>query len=112
MNGVPSWGMILGVTVGVVIGVLLAIGALLCIRLQKKRAQIRITSLRRASTVPMRTNGFDSTMDQESPNRIDLEEGGPALWAEGTKRKNLVSVSGVPKFSYKYEQTHLNTSRY
>ncbi|XP_074589152.1 calcium/calmodulin-regulated receptor-like kinase 1 isoform X2 [Curcuma longa] len=108
MNDVPSWGLILGVTVGVVIGVLLAIGALLCIRLQKKRARIRITSSRRASTVPMRTNGIDvgstqshSTMDQESPNHTDLEEGSPALWAEGTKRKNLVSVSGVPKFSYK-----------
>ncbi|XP_042462949.1 calcium/calmodulin-regulated receptor-like kinase 1 isoform X1 [Zingiber officinale] len=108
MNDVPSWGLILGVTVGVVIGVLLAIGALLCIRLRKKQTQIRIASLRRASTVPARTNGVDvvltqsdSTMDQESPDHTDLEEGAPALWPEGTKRKNLVSVSGVPKFSYK-----------
>ncbi|KAG6528667.1 hypothetical protein ZIOFF_010851 [Zingiber officinale] len=108
MNDVPSWGLILGVTVGVMIGVLLAIGALLCIRLRKKQTQIRIASLRRASTVPAGTNGVDvvltqsdSTMDQESPDHTDLEEGAPALWPEGTKRKNLVSVSGVPKFSYK-----------
>lgn len=104
----PSWGLILGVTAGVVIGIFLAIGALLCIRLRKKHAQIRITSSRRASTVPMRANGVDassiqsdSTMDQESPKHNDLEEDGPSLWAEGTKRKHLVSVSGVPKYSYK-----------
>ncbi|XP_042407186.1 calcium/calmodulin-regulated receptor-like kinase 1 isoform X2 [Zingiber officinale] len=108
MNGVPSWVLILGVTAGVLIGIFLAIGALLCIRFQKKRAQIRITSSRRASTVPMRANGVDassiqsdSTMDQESPKHNDFEEDRPSLWTEGTKRKHLVSVSGVPKYSYK-----------
>ncbi|KAG6510486.1 hypothetical protein ZIOFF_028510 [Zingiber officinale] len=82
MNGVPSW---------------------------KKRAQIRITSSRRASTVPMRANGVDassiqsdSTMDQESPKHNDFEEDHPSLWTEGTKRKHLVSVSRVPKYSYKF----------
>ncbi|KAG6521111.1 hypothetical protein ZIOFF_018177 [Zingiber officinale] len=74
----------------------------------KKRAQIRITSSRRASTVPMRANGVDassiqsdSTMDQESPKHNDFEEDRPSLWTEGTKRKHLVSVSRVPKYSYK-----------
>ncbi|KAG6474368.1 hypothetical protein ZIOFF_068299 [Zingiber officinale] len=74
----------------------------------KKRAQIRITSSRRASTVPMLANGVDassiqsdSTMDQESPKHNDFEEDGPSLWTEGTKRKHLVSVSRVPKYSYK-----------
>ncbi|KAG6536905.1 hypothetical protein ZIOFF_001981 [Zingiber officinale] len=108
MNGVPSWVLILVVKEGVLIGIFLAIGALLCIRFQKKRAQIRITSLRRASTVPMRANGVDassiqsdSTMDQESPKHNDFEEDRPSLWTEGTKRKHLVSVSRVPKYSYK-----------
>ncbi|KAG6490154.1 hypothetical protein ZIOFF_051439 [Zingiber officinale] len=108
MNGVPSWVLILGVTTGVLIGFFLAIGALLCIRFQKKRAQIRITSSRRASIVPMRAIGVDassiqsdSTMDQESPKHNDFEEENPSLWTEGTKRKHLVSVSRVPKYSYK-----------
>ncbi|KAG6489752.1 hypothetical protein ZIOFF_051030 [Zingiber officinale] len=66
---------------------------------QKKRAQIRITSSRRASTVPMGANGVDassiqsdSTMDQESPKHNDFEEDRPSLWTEGTKRKHLVST--------------------
>lgn len=110
MKGVPSWVLILGVTIGVVIGVLLAIGALLCIRFRKKRAKIRISSSRRASTIPMRTNAIDagsvlsdSTMGHESPRHSDPETDAPALWTAGTKRRDLVSVSGVPKYSYKYD---------
>ncbi|WOL03431.1 hypothetical protein Cni_G12151 [Canna indica] len=108
MKGVPSWGLILGVTVGVVIGVLLALGTLLCIRLRKKHDRLRISSSRRASTVPMRANAVDacsvlsdSSMDPESPKQPDPKADSPALWTEGTKQKNLVSVSGIPKYSYR-----------
>lgn len=105
MKGV-SWGLIIGVTIGVVIGVLLAGAALLCIRYRKRRAQIGSSSSRRASTIPIRANGVDtctelsdSTAGQESPNFA--EEKGMSLWLEGPKRKNLVSVSGIPKYYYR-----------
>ncbi|CAL9163257.1 unnamed protein product [Musa hybrid cultivar] len=108
MKDLSSWGLIIGVTIGVVIGVLLAVGALFCIRLRKKHAQIRLSSSRRASTIPMRVNGVDSssvlsdsTMDQESPKHPETEADGSSFWIEGTKRKNLVSVSGIPKYFYK-----------
>ncbi|CAL9754088.1 unnamed protein product [Musa acuminata subsp. burmannicoides] len=108
MKDLSSWGLIIGVTIGVVIGVLLAVGALFCIRFRKKHAQIRLSSSRRASTIPMRVNGVDSssvlsdsTMDQESPKHPETEADGSSFWIEGTKRKNLVSVSGIPKYFYK-----------
>lgn len=111
MKDLSSWGLIIGVTIGVVIGVLLAVGALFCIRFRKKHAQIRLSSSRRASTIPMRVNGVDSssvlsdsTMDQESPKHPETEADGSSFWIEGTKRKNLVSVSGIPKYFYKYGQ--------
>lgn len=105
MKGV-SWGLIIGVTVGVVIGVLLATAALFCLRFRKRRAQIGSSSSRRASSIPIRTNGVDtctilsdSTTGQESPKAS--EANGESLWLEGPKRKNAVSVSGIPKYSYK-----------
>lgn len=105
MKGV-SWGLIVGITIGVVIGVLLATGALFCIRYRKRRSQIGSSSSRRASTVPIRANGVDvctilsdSTIGQESPKLP--ETNGASLWVDGPKRKNVISASGVLKYSYK-----------
>ncbi|XP_020591250.1 calcium/calmodulin-regulated receptor-like kinase 1 isoform X2 [Phalaenopsis equestris] len=101
MKGV-SWGLVVGVTVGVVIGILLATVALFCNWLRKRHPQLGNSSSRRASTVPIRTNGVDtctvlsdSTIGQESP-RIP-EESSVSLWIEGPKRKGVMSVSGIPK---------------
>ncbi|ONK61102.1 uncharacterized protein A4U43_C08F26270 [Asparagus officinalis] len=105
MKGV-SWGLIIGVTVGVVIGLLLATAALFCFRLRKRRAQIGNSSSRRASTIPIRTNGIDtctilsdSTTGQESPKAS--ETNGGSLWLDGPKKKSVVSVSGIPRYPYK-----------
>ncbi|WVZ95139.1 hypothetical protein U9M48_040940 [Paspalum notatum var. saurae] len=105
MKGV-SEGLIIGITIGVVIGVLLAVGILLCLRYRRSQAQIRSSSSRRASTVPIRTNGVNacamlsnSTTGQESPR--ELEERGSSLWIEGPGRKSMISASGIPKYAYK-----------
>uniref|UniRef100_A0A804RCS2 Protein kinase domain-containing protein n=1 Tax=Zea mays TaxID=4577 RepID=A0A804RCS2_MAIZE len=90
MKGV-SEGLIIGTTVGVVIGVLLALGTLLCLRRRRRsQTQIRSSSSRRASTVPIRTNGVNacamlsnSTTGQESPTPRELEERGSSLWIQG-----------------------------
>lgn len=106
MNGV-SEGLIIGTTVGVVIGMLLAVGILLCMRYRRSQAQIRSSSSRRSSTVPIRANGVNtcaelsnSTTGQESPR--EFEDHGPSLWIEGPGRKSLISASGIPKYAYKY----------
>ncbi|KAF9588281.1 hypothetical protein IFM89_008698 [Coptis chinensis] len=104
MKGV-SQGLIIGISIGVIIGVLLAISALFCIRYRRKHSQIGNSSSRRASTIPIRTNGFDSvtilsdsTTGQESPKTVDGKNG-MAIWLEGAKRKSV--VSGIPKYPYK-----------
>ncbi|KAL6659489.1 hypothetical protein ACP70R_003529 [Stipagrostis hirtigluma subsp. patula] len=105
MKGV-SEGLIIGITVGVVIGVLLAVGILLCMRYRRSLAQIRSSSSRRASTVPIRTNGVNactmlsnSTTGQDSPR--EFEDRGTSMWLEGPGKKSMISASGIPKYAYK-----------
>ncbi len=105
MKGESS-GLIIGLSVGVVIGVLLAIVALLCFRYQRKRSQIGNSSSRRATTIPIRANGADSctilsdsTIGPESP--VKSGRNGMSVWFDGFRRSNMVSVSGIPEYSYK-----------
>ncbi|KAK4752871.1 hypothetical protein SAY87_021669 [Trapa incisa] len=101
-----SSGLIIGLSVGVVIGVFLAILALFCVRYQRKRSQIGNSSSRRAATIPICSNGADSctilsdsTIGPESP--VKSGQNGLSLWFDGFKRSNVVSVSGIPEYSYK-----------
>ncbi|KAK4804858.1 hypothetical protein SAY86_004675 [Trapa natans] len=92
-----SSGLIIGLSVGVVIGVFLAILALFCVRYQRKRSQIGNSSSRRAATSC--TILSDSTIGSESP--VKSGRNGLSLWFDGFKRSNVVSVSGIPEYSYK-----------
>ncbi|KAK8706096.1 hypothetical protein V6N13_049673 [Hibiscus sabdariffa] len=105
MRGESS-GLIIGISIGVVIGVLLAIFALFCFRYHRKRSQIGNSSSRRASTIPIRANGAnsctmlsDSTIGPESP--VKSGRNGMSVWLDGLRKSNLVSVSGIPEYSYK-----------
>ncbi|XVF04016.1 hypothetical protein REPUB_Repub05bG0044200 [Reevesia pubescens] len=105
MRGESS-GLIIGISIGVVIGVLLAIFALFCIRYHRKRSQIGNSSSRRAATIPIRANGADtctilsdSTIGPESP--VKSGRNGMSMWLEGFRRSNVVSMSGIPEYSYK-----------
>ncbi|KAF8409463.1 hypothetical protein HHK36_005539 [Tetracentron sinense] len=105
MKGI-SRGLIIGISIGVIIGVLLAVSALFCFRYRRKRSQIGNSSSRRAAAIPIRANGVDSctilsdsTIGQESPKTS--EGNGISSWLEGPKKKNnVVSASGIPKYSY------------
>ncbi|PWA90956.1 hypothetical protein CTI12_AA094730 [Artemisia annua] len=101
-----SYGLIIGVSIGVVIGVFLAIGGLLCYRYQKKRPQISNSSSRRAATIPIRENGVDtctimsdSSMGTES-SRTSVHTGIP-LWFGGLKKGHVIAASGILEYSYK-----------
>ncbi|XVE50497.1 hypothetical protein DITRI_Ditri01bG0167300 [Diplodiscus trichospermus] len=105
MRGESS-GLIIGISIGVVIGVLLAIFALFCIRYHRKRSQIGNSSSRRAATIPIRANGADSctilsdsTLGPESP--VKSGRNGMSMWLDGLRRSNVISVSGIPEYSYK-----------
>ncbi|KAI4366122.1 hypothetical protein MLD38_022040 [Melastoma candidum] len=101
-----SSGLIIGLSAGVVIGVLLAILALFCVRYLRKRSQIGSSNSRGAATLPIRANGADSctilsdsAIDPESP--VKSRKNGINLWLDGFRRSNVVSVSGIPEYSYK-----------
>ncbi|CAO2833482.1 unnamed protein product [Amaranthus hypochondriacus] len=100
--------LILGISIGVVIGVFLAILALYCIRYQRKRAQIDNSSSRRSSTLPIRTNGIDtctelsdSTLGADSPKHLKKSANGMSFWFDGFRKSNVVSASGILEFPYR-----------
>ncbi|XP_015897947.3 calcium/calmodulin-regulated receptor-like kinase 1 [Ziziphus jujuba] len=101
-----SIGLIIGISIGVVIGIGLAIFGFFCFRYHRKRSQIGNSSSRRAATIPIRANGADScnvlsdsTIGPDSPVKSGWN--GSSLWLEGFKKSNVVSVSGIPEYSYK-----------
>ncbi|KAI3717878.1 hypothetical protein L1987_69785 [Smallanthus sonchifolius] len=101
-----SSGLIVGISIGVVIGALLAIVALLCFRFHRKRSQIGNISSRRASTIPIRANGADSctilsdsSMGTES-SRISFHNG-ISSWFGGPRKSHVVAASGILEYSYK-----------
>ncbi|KAK9265398.1 hypothetical protein L1049_007419 [Liquidambar formosana] len=101
-----SWGLIIGISLGVIGGVVLAISILFCIRYRRRCFQIGNCSSRRATAIPIRINGVDSSMTmsdstfgQETPRTSGWND--MSLWLEGLKRRNVVPSSGIPKYSYK-----------
>lgn len=107
--GDQSSGLILGISIGVVIGVVVAILALYCVRYQRKRAQIDNSSSRRSATIPIRANGVDactelsdSTAGADSPRQFRKNINGMALWFDGFRKSNVVSVSGILEFAYRF----------
>ncbi|XP_039001823.1 calcium/calmodulin-regulated receptor-like kinase 1 [Hibiscus syriacus] len=105
MRGESS-GLIIGISIGVVIGVLLAIFALICIRYHRKRSQIGNSSSKKAATIPIRANGADScsmlsvsTIGPDSP--VKSGRNGMSVWLDGLRKSNVVSMSGIPEYSYK-----------
>ena len=99
--GALSWGLTIGLSAGVLIGVLLTGVALLCLRKFHNRRAIGNSSSRRTSTIPIRTNGEDtSTILSDSTSGMASPRA--TSWLEGSRRRSLVSASGVPKYPYKY----------
>lgn len=102
-----SCGLISGISIGLVIGVILAVLALFCFRCHRKRSQIGTRSSRRAATIPIRANGADSctnlsdsTLAPESP----VKSGCNCMFSclDAFRKSYVVSVAGIPEYSYKY----------
>ncbi|KAK9265403.1 hypothetical protein L1049_007424 [Liquidambar formosana] len=101
-----SWGLIVGISLGVIVGVVLAISILFCIRYRRKCFQIGNCSSPRATAIPIRISGVDSsktmsdsTFGQETPRISGWND--ISLWLERLKSRNVVPSSGIPKYSYK-----------
>nr|XP_043606043.1 calcium/calmodulin-regulated receptor-like kinase 1 [Erigeron canadensis] len=116
-----SSGLIIGISIGVVIGLLSAVIGLVCFRFHRRRSQIGNSSSRRAATVPIRANGVDScvilsdsSMGTESARSSmnNSTQGGMFFWFGGPRRSHVVAASGILEYSYKDLQkaTHNFTS--
>ncbi|CAI9265700.1 unnamed protein product [Lactuca saligna] len=102
-----SSGLIIGISIGVVIGAILAIVGLLCFRFHRKRSQIGNNSSRRASTIPIRANGADSctilsdsSMRTETSSRPSIHND-ISFWFTGLRKSHVVAASGILEYSYK-----------
>ncbi|KAL8033643.1 hypothetical protein ABFX02_13G173000 [Erythranthe guttata] len=106
MRGESS-GLIIGISIGVVIGAALAVAAFFCIRYyHRQRSQIGNSSSRRAATIPIRANGAnsctvlsDSSMGTESPK--STVKNGMSFWLRGIKKSSVISASGIMEYPYK-----------
>lgn len=106
---VKSSGLIIGISIGVVIGALSAIIGLVCFRFHRRRSQIGNSSSRRASTVPIRANGADScavlsdsSIGTESARSSINNTGYHSFWFGGPKKSHVVAASGILEYPYKY----------
>ncbi|ONK69391.1 uncharacterized protein A4U43_C05F22370 [Asparagus officinalis] len=101
---------IIGVSVGVAVGILVASCAFIAIRFYRKRSHVQNRSVESASTLPIRVNGIDASIDSSAS--IAVSEIGHGLhdigkknhyWGRrGNPSKDLLhSLSGIPRYVYK-----------
>ncbi|RDX81949.1 Calcium/calmodulin-regulated receptor-like kinase 1, partial [Mucuna pruriens] len=102
MNG-PTLTLIIGICLGFVAGVGLALSIVFCIICGRKRTKVEKSSSQSAVTVPVNVKGIDSNSTlsegQESPRTSEWSN--TPLWLERLRRKSAVSACGIPKYSYK-----------
>ncbi|XP_061336442.1 calcium/calmodulin-regulated receptor-like kinase 1 [Gastrolobium bilobum] len=98
--------LIIGICIGFVVGVCLALSILLCFRCGWKRTKVEKSSSERAVAIPAHVEGVYSSSTLSDSN-VGLESPGTSewsnmpLWLEGLRRKSVVSACGIPKYSYK-----------
>lgn len=99
--------LIMGMLMGVLISLMLALVAFICIKCRCRYLLLLEDNPRRASTIPIRTNGVDavilsdSTVGQESP--VVPHANCTSVWLDGTCKKNPASLlPGIPKYTYRY----------
>lgn len=100
-----SVGLIIGLSVGFVIGSLLAAGAVFfCLYFLYSQSNRKRRNARTQSGLPFRNNVVDSSSVLSDSTSA---QGSPNALSDIIKRKkDLVSFSGVLKYSYKYNHHH------
>lgn len=101
---------VIGISVGLALGILIALLIFCAIRWYKKRAHLRrCANERSVTTLPIRTNGLGTSTDfsaslsssiavKESEN---VHKNSQFFWWNNQNKDRLASVSGTPKYSYK-----------
>ena len=99
----------MGISIGLVIGVVLAMSVMCCIRYRRKRYDPSDNEEKvspREEKICIRVHGADSStilsdsnLGQDSPRTSEWSN--MPQWLEGLQRKRVASACGIPKYSYK-----------
>nr|KYP43180.1 putative LRR receptor-like serine/threonine-protein kinase At5g48740 family [Cajanus cajan] len=102
----PTLTLIVGLCLGFVTGVGLAISIAVCVICGRKRTKVGRSSSQNAVTVPVNAIAVDShsTLSDGLESPRTSEWSNTPLWLERLRKKSAVSVCGIPKYSYKYIQ--------
>lgn len=101
---------VLGISVGLAIGILIASLVFFGIRCYRRYAKLKRGSNERSVTVlPIRTNGFNTSTDFSASlaNSIAVQapeyhqKSSPSSWWSRHSKDQFTSASGLPKYSYK-----------
>lgn len=99
-----------GVSVGLALGILIAVLVFFGIRWYKKHAHLRRCANERSlTTLPIRMNGLDTSTDSSASLSISIANGvsdnhrknSPFNWRSHQNKEWLASASGIPRYSYK-----------
>lgn len=96
---------IIGISVGLAVGILVASLVFFAICWCKKRAH-----LRSVATLPIQTNGLGTIIESIAslPNSVTVKESEYLAkkprysWWNNLRKDQFVSTSGIPRYSYKY----------
>ncbi|KAI3867360.1 hypothetical protein MKX03_036487 [Papaver bracteatum] len=107
----PAGLVVIGISVGVAIGLLLAVCSFFGLRWYRKRSHLRQHSTARSSisSLPIRTNGLDASIDSSasisSSISVNISEMPAAItprsWWNHQNKDAFASNSGIPRYSYK-----------
>ncbi|XP_020554920.1 calcium/calmodulin-regulated receptor-like kinase 2 isoform X2 [Sesamum indicum] len=99
---------IIGISVGLAVGILIASLVFFGICWYKKRAHLRrCANDRSAATLPIRTNGLNTSIDSSAPLssfvtiKGNLTQKPQRFWWNNHSKDRLASVSGILRYSYK-----------
>ncbi|KAK8502001.1 hypothetical protein V6N13_036879 [Hibiscus sabdariffa] len=100
---------IIGISVGLALGILIASLVFFGIRWYRKYAKLRRSNERRVTVLPIRTNGFGTSTDFSASlsNSVAvgvpeyLQKSSPNSWWSPRSKDRFASASGLPKYSYK-----------
>lgn len=103
---------IIGISVGVAAGILITSLVFVGICWYKRRAHLqRSVNDRSSSTLPMRTNGLNTSIDLSASLSSSVNMNGSGLpspkpqrswWNNHNNKDHFVSASGIPRYPYKY----------
>lgn len=93
---------IIGVSAGVAFGILIACLVFFGIKWYRRRSHLRrCTNERSLPTLPIRTNGIDTSFESSASLSNSIGQTSQLSWLTNHHSKHFASASGIPRYSYK-----------